>query len=163
MEEIEIFPIAEYYRLEPCDSKQGAQQLIFSDYRNEKISKYRVGIRKALLQSKGIYIFYDSRGRAIYAGKTDKQSLWKEINLAFNRDRGDLQKIKRTKQIQKNIEYQTYHEKERVIYDQNVLIHDLAVYFSAYHISPSEMIGPLEALIVRAFANDLLNKKMEKF
>jgi hypothetical protein len=44
-----------------------------------------------------------------------------------------------------------------------VFLHELSFYVSAYSIDPEEMIGPLEALSVRAFANDLLNKKMEKF
>ena len=39
----------------------------------------------------------------------------------------------------------------------------LAYYFSAYKIEPTDMIPMFEALRVRAFANDLLNKRMETF
>ena len=39
---------------------------------------------------------------------------------------------------------------------------DLAAYFSAYEVADG-MIEELEALLVRAFANDLLNVKMETF
>jgi len=35
-------------------------------------------------------------------------------------------------------------------------------YMSAYHV-PDGLIGKFEALIVRSFANDLLNVKMENF
>lgn len=160
---IEIYPIIEFMKLDPCDSKRGAQRLIFDAKIDGKESKYRVGIRTSLIASRGLYLFYDSRGRAIYAGKTNKQNLWKELNLAFNRDRGQLQKIRRTKQLVNNIEYKPFQEKERIVYEQEVNIHELACYVSAYHISPDDMIAPLEALIVRGFANDLLNKKMEKF
>ena len=163
MSEIEISPIVEFYKLDPCDSKQGKQQLVFGDQIQGKVSSHRKGIREALEKSKGIYIFYDSRGRAIYAGKTTKQNLWKEINLAYNRNRGSVQKIRRTKQFVNNVEYKSHNGKERVISEYEAVIHELAHYVSVYHISSDDMISPLEALIVRGFANDLLDKKMEKF
>ena len=39
---------------------------------------------------------------------------------------------------------------------------DIAAYFSAYEVAPG-MIDVIETLLIRAFANDLLNKKMETF
>lgn len=85
---------------------------------------------------RGIYIFFDSRGRAIYVGKTEKQKLWKEIKDAFNRSRGDFQKIRRVKQPIRKQVYRNSNEKARQI---------------------------VEALLVRCAANDLLNKRMERF
>jgi hypothetical protein len=41
-------------------------------------------------------------------------------------------------------------------------LYDLAAYFSAYEVLP-EMVDDLEALLIRAFPNDMLNYKMEKF
>jgi len=41
-------------------------------------------------------------------------------------------------------------------------LHELAAYFSAYEVHPL-MISNLESLVIRSFANDLLNKKMEHF
>ena len=41
-------------------------------------------------------------------------------------------------------------------------LHDLATYFSAYEVA-DVMIDDLEALMVRSFANDLLNIRMERF
>jgi hypothetical protein len=43
-----------------------------------------------------------------------------------------------------------------------VPLHDLAAYLSAYRVVDG-LIGELESLLIRAFANDLLNVRMEKF
>ena len=42
----------------------------------------------------------------------------------------------------------------------NVRLHELAEYVSAYQVSEG-MIGDIESLLIRAFPNDLLNKKIE--
>ena len=123
---------------------------------------YRAGLKAELDAHFGVYIFFDSRGQAIYTGKARKQTLWKEMNLAFNRDRGDIQKIKRVRHPERNQAYKTTNEKTRQITDHIVPIHELARYFSAYHVAEG-MIGDVEAMLVRSFANDLLNKRMERF
>jgi len=115
-----------------------------------------------LASSKGIYIFFDSRGQAIYTGKAHRQTLWKEMNLAFNRDRGEVQKIKRVSHPEQKRIYRTSEEKDRQITDHVVPLHDLASYFSAYVVTDG-LIGKLEAMLVRSFANDLLNIRMERF
>ena len=51
------------------------------------------GLREELKKRNGLYIFYDTRGKALYAGKAKLQSLWKEMNHAFNRDRDEVQAI----------------------------------------------------------------------
>ena len=38
--------------------------------------------------------FYDSRGNAIYVGKTEKLDLWTEANNVLDRDRKELQCVR---------------------------------------------------------------------
>ena len=61
------------------------------------------------------------------------------------------------------IVYRTSEEVKRRIWSQPIKLHDLACYFSAYEFRPKGVIGMFEALIIRAFANDLLNIRMESF
>lgn len=138
-----------------------------------KVGKYEVvptgntagqhytGLRKVLESEKGLYIFYDTRGRALYAGQTKKQNIWKEMNLAFNRDRS-AQTVTLAKHPKKDVQFLTANEKVRQPRSVNLKLHDLAAYFSAFAVADG-MIDELEALLVRAFPNDLLNYKMEKF
>jgi len=81
---------------------------------------------------------------------------------AFNRKRGELQTIKRVRHPKTKVTYRTSDEKARQIHDYEVPLHELAAYFSAYEVTDG-MIPEVESLLVRSFANDLLNKRMEKF
>jgi hypothetical protein len=99
----------------------------------------------------GIYIFFDSRGRAIYAGKAVQQKLWSEIKSAFNRQRGEVQTIKRVAHPNKNYTFRR---------SEPVALHAIAAYLSAYAV-PIGLVSKIEALLVRGFANDLLNTRME--
>jgi hypothetical protein len=83
------------------------------------------------------------------------------MNLAFNRNR-ELQKINLTHHPDRNQEFKPGHEKLRQPKRTQLALCNLANYFSAYKIDYG-MIDDLEALIVRGFANDLLNAKMETF
>lgn len=99
--------------------------------------------------SGGIYIFYDSRGKAIYAGKSQKssqQSLWKEINDAYNRDRNRGQTI--ICYDKGRLRKKTYHLYEVAKYITIYLVHEFA-------------IKDFEALLIRSFPNDLTNIRME--
>lgn len=154
-----IQPIVEFYALDACLSKQEKAWQLFSV--GEDSTSYARGLKKALEENHGIYIFYDSRGRALYVGKARKQSLWKEMNLAFNRQRA-VQKITLVAHPERNQEFQPGHEKLRQPRDQQLELADLSSFFSAYQVDDG-MIDNLEALMVRGFANDLLNKKMETF
>jgi hypothetical protein len=153
-----IVPIVEFFEIRYGDSQHGARYEIIS----ADAGKYANGVKRALREANGIYLFYDSRGRALYAGKAQNQPLWDEMNAAYNRDRGDLQKIRLVAHPAER-EYTPYEEKVRQPEPVKVDLSYLAYYFSAYRVEPNSMIGMFEALIVRAFANDLLNKKMEKF
>ena len=80
----------------------------------------------------------------------------------FNRERKETQRVYRVKHPTRNLKFRTAAETPRLITRTEVLLADMAAYFSAYAIA-SEMIDSLEALIVRLFANDLLNSRMERF
>lgn len=154
-----IKPIVELYPIDPCLSKMEAGYLVF-DGRNEATS-YARGLRDELSNSYGIYIFYDSRGSALYVGKAREQSLWKEMNLAFNRPR-EVQTIGLVAHPRSNKDFQPGYEKLRKIKDTQLELCGLACYFSAYDVDDG-VIEDLEALMVRGFANNLLNVRMETF
>jgi hypothetical protein len=158
-----VRPLVEFFEVDSCISKKGAGYQIFdiTDGKGNPHS-YRAGLKAELEAKHGVYLFFDSRGQAIYAGKARKQSLWKEMNLALNRDRKQLQKIKRVNHPERKMGYRTSDEKSRQIVDQPVSIWEIARYFSSYEVA-DEMIEDVEALIVRSFANNLLNKRMENF
>lgn len=157
-----IRPVVEFFRIERSDSPQGASYEVFSDTENNQPHPYRSGLKEELLRHHGVYIFFDSRGQAIYVGKTGRQSLWKEINSAFNRNRGDVQMIRRVRHPRRRQAFRTTEEQSRRILRDVVPLHELAVYFSAYQVVDA-MINDLESLLVRSFANDLLNVRMENF
>jgi hypothetical protein len=158
-----IRPVVEFFPIERCKTRNGAAFEVFStDDGNRNSHPYRLGLKNELLKHTGVYVFFDSRGRAIYAGRARRQKLWKEINLAFNRYRGNVQNIRRVKHPTQRRAYQTAEEKRRQIVEFEVELHVLAAYFSAYHVADA-MINDLESLLVRSFANDLLNVRMENF
>lgn len=160
--ETTVVPIVEFLHIDLTESRRGARWEIFrskDDQGNEH--PYFAGLRQSLQEKHGIYVFHDSRGRAIYAGKAQRLSLWTEMNNAFNRDRGEVQNIKRVLHPLNRVEYRAPQEQHRQIVKHSVPLHDVASYCSAYEV-PDQLIGKFEALIVRAFANDLLNVRMEK-
>ncbi len=119
------------------------------------------GLREALDAAHGVYIFYDTRGKALYAGKAKRQSLWQEMTNVFNRNR-ETQTIFRVKHPERRKKFVPAHDLLRRPVPTKLQLNRLAAYFSAYMIAP-ELIDDLEALIIRAFANDLLNTRMERF
>ena len=154
-----IQPIVEFFRIDKCLTKREASWQIFDGGPDAIL--YAQGLKEELEACGGIYIFYDSRGRALYVGKAKDQSLWKEMNLAFNRKR-DVQKIALVQHPERNQEFRPGYEKLRQPKDTVLELSDLAAYFSAYYVDDG-MINDLEALMVRGFANDLLNVRMETF
>ena len=158
-----IRPIVEFFPISKVLTKQEAGFEIFSSKSDTKEDHpYLLGLKHELQEHHGIYIFFNSSGSAIYAGKAKRQKLWKEMNLAFNRKRDALQSIRRVRHPSRNVKYATSNERARQIVEVPVPLHELAEYFSAYDVSDG-MIGEVEAMLVRSFANDLLNKRMEKF
>lgn len=158
-----IRPLVEFFPIAKSPRRKNGHHDIFtdSDGKQEK-HPYRDGLKTELKSHHGVYLFFDSRGQVIYAGKARKLFLWTEINNAFNRTRGQVQTIKRVKHPTRRVGYKSSDEKARQIRDTLVPIHELAHYFSAYVVD-DKMINDLEALLVRSFANDLLNIRMERF
>jgi hypothetical protein len=153
-----IRPIVEMYPIEAILSKQEAK---WEPLPTGKKNPRNQALRECLEAAQGLYMLYDSQGCAIYAGKTERLGIWKEMTNAFNRERSNHQAFlvhhpttgssfspawKSPRQPQKRIVY----------------LHDTAHYFSAYEVVPA-LIPNLEALVIRAFCNSLSNKKMEKF
>ncbi len=158
-----VIPIIEFFKIAPCKTKTGKKWELFSELSEDgEVHHYLGGIKASLRDAHGIYVFHDSRGQAIYAGKAQRQSLWNEMNNAFNRDRKEVQNIKRISHPQSRVKFDEAKERSRQIAKAPVPLFEMAAYCSAYRV-PNEMISKFEALIVRAFANDLLNVRMEKF
>jgi hypothetical protein len=151
-----VTPIIEFYPIKQAESRQGSSYEILP--RDQLVAK---ALREELEQNNGIYIYHDSRGSAVYVGKAKEQMLWKEMNLAYNRKRGDSQSIRKVAHLSIN-RFVPEDERRRQITPHKVLLHHIAVYFSAYRVD-KVFIDSLEAAIIRMFPNDLLNKRIERF
>lgn len=152
-------PIIEFFPLDAVESRGGAKYELFPTGRDE--NPQHAAIRKCLENAKGIYVFYDTRGRAIYAGKAKSQSLWSELKNVFNRER-KTQQVYRVEHPEQKKSFVPAYNKERRICKTQLELSDIAAYLSVYEVD-EPMINSLEALLVRGFANDLLNVRMEKF
>lgn len=150
-----IKPIVEYFPIEK-ESKQRKNYEIASP---SSLKEKWANVLRELQESRaGIYIFYNSSGRAIYAGKTEpnNNSLWNEMRSAFNRTAFD----ERSGPTFYRVKHDT---KQPVRLSKTAIpIHELASYFSAYKVH-EDMVHNIEALLIRAFTNNLMNKKMETF
>ena len=156
-----IKPIVEFYPIDAVDSQQGVKYELFPSKHTHEASTFQTGLRKSLEKAKGIYIFYDSRGAVLYAGKAARQSLWREMKDAFNRDRA-IQTVTRAEFPKRNQEFTPSYEKDRKLTRIQLRLSDMAAYFSVYEVDV-EMIDELETLLIRGFANDVLNVRMETF
>jgi hypothetical protein len=152
-------PIVEFFPINAVESAGGVKYELFPTGKDD--NPLHVQLREALSKAKGIYVFYDTRGRAIYAGKAKEQSLWHEMKSVFNRDR-DTQKVYRVSHPTRRQAFKPAYDKPRQPISTQLRLNDLAAYVSVYEVDKA-MINDLEALLVRGFANDLLNKRMEKF
>ena len=152
-----ITTIVEYYPIEKVSSRGGKKfEISPPDSMKEEWSAIRNDLEKT---NTGIYIFYDSSSRAIYVGKTAGQtgSLWARMKGSFN---ADQQKSRQ--------QYRVDHGKNdkvnsRKLGPKGVQLHELARYFSAYRVFEPQFTHNIEALLIRAFADNLMNKKMENF
>jgi hypothetical protein len=155
-----ITPIVEFLDLEPDWSASGSTMELFAP-EAVKNHPYLRGLKDSLNSNHGVYVFYDSRGRALYAGKALHTTLWAELKSAFNRKRA-IQRIRRVRHPRNRVEFRDYNEKKRQIYLTQIELYELAKYLSVY-VVPGNLINTLEALLVRGFANDLSNVRMENF
>lgn len=99
-----IKPIVELYEINCCETPRGSSWQVIDGGSDDTL--YARGLRAALENSHGIYVFYDSQGKALYVGKARIQTVWKEMNLAFNRKR-DVQKVSLVHHPDRNQEFQT--------------------------------------------------------
>ncbi len=155
-----IRPIVEFFPIEPTKTNNTKRFRIVPE--GDSQNDFYTGLRNELSESQGIYIFYDTRVRVIYAGKTERRNLWDEMSSAFTRT--NLTQPVRRIHHRKDGNFNPAYERPLQPTIQPPLLHlsDFASYFSAFKIAP-KMISNLEALLVRGFANDLLNKRMETF
>ncbi len=159
-----IQPIIEFFDFTATDESdkeknKGRKYKKFRLFNSD--NTYELGIERVLKGACGIYIFYDSRGRALYVGKAARQNLWNEIHNALNRSR-DVQRVKRVKHPVRRVKFRSSDEKKRQIVPTALKLHELAAFVSAYKVADAA-IGVFEAVLVRSFANDLLNVRMEQF
>ena len=102
----------------------------------------------------GIYIFYSSLGRPIYLGKAKDTELWTESNSAFKRTyKGALYLVNHPHEGKKAPKNLKLGKQDRKVYD-------VAAYYSAYKVD-RELVNSTEALLIRAFINELANVKVE--
>ncbi len=154
-----IEPIIEYLEIDPKEGAKGGNWQLFGVEHNEYYNNhYYEEVRRILLESAGIYIFYDSMGRAIYVGKTERQSLWHEAIGAFNRPRDEHQSMFAVNHPRANVKKVI---RNRQIVRRPFVLYDVARYFSAYKVE-KQHIAQMEAFLIRAFANNLMNKRIEK-
>lgn len=154
-----IHTVVEFFPIDgDLNARGGKARELFETTVGGTSHPYRAGLRTELEGKRGVYLFYDSRGRALYAGKAKQQSLWKEMRSAFNRDRGEWQTLSRVDHPKKRTPFRRTNEKRRQILERRVPLSELAHYFSAYAIA-DDLIDSFEAFLIRAFANDLLNKQ----
>ncbi|MCY3751102.1 MAG: hypothetical protein OXG54_06840 [Gammaproteobacteria bacterium] len=147
--------IVEYFPIEKVVSRGGKKYEISPPH--DMRQRFN-DLRKRLEKTKtGIYIFYDSSGRAIYVGKTEGEtdSLWGRMKGSFNQNQQKSRKIY-------GVNHSSNTKVVRKLEPQSVQLHELAKYFSAYQTHP-EMTHNIEALLIRAFADNLMNKRMENF
>lgn len=139
-------PIAEILPLENRLSKQEKKYEMSIGRTKKEICDIEDKIKN---MRGGIYIFYDSLGEAIYAGKTEegkKNTLWDEMKSAYNRPRKS-QKLYRFAGT--NIQKKQYY------------LWQVAHYVSIYKVDKFA-IKDFESLLIRSFPNDLSNVRMEK-
>lgn len=157
-----IQPVVEFFPLKPTLSKGGVNLELFPTTSRAE-HRYNRELREALDSptARGIYVFYDTRGQALYVGKAARQSLWRESCSALNRPRR-TQQVFLVNHPRPNVSFVPPEERARQIRKTNTELSKLASYLSAYKVD-QEHISDIEALLIRAFANDLLNSQMARF
>lgn len=153
-----IRPIVEMYPVEAVLSKQEEK---WEPLPTGKMNSRNQALREHLEGAQGLYMFYDSGGCLIYAGKTERLGIWKEMTSAFNRERSN-HKASLVAHPTTGSTFTPAWKLPRQPQKRTVYLHDTAHYFSAYEVV-TELIPNLEALVIRAFCNSLSNKRMEKF
>jgi hypothetical protein len=146
-------PIVEFYPLAPVPSAKGARTELF-----DFATPHGKALRAELEAARGLYIFYNSQCRAIYLGKAKRMNLWYEMKSAFNRRR-KTQIVRKVNHGPSKGPLQFAYEKPRRIAEHEVLLFEVARYVSVYEVGTA-LIDNLEALLMRAFPNEITNAVM---
>ena len=155
-----IRPIVEYYPIDPEIKGRGEDWVMFKP--EKQGDKQRKQLKETLRAAKGVYVFYDSQGQALYVGKT-KNDLWTELDQTFNRPTSTRAKpLKLVDHGRANREFIPAHEQNRQPTKECVYFYQMASYFSAYEVAP-DLINDVEALLIRSFVNSLFNTNSVKF
>ncbi|MDA7967635.1 MAG: hypothetical protein MPK31_01675 [Gammaproteobacteria bacterium] len=151
--------IVEFYPIDP--SLAVKKKLLDADQRSGSANKYHDDLRHELEKAtNGIYVFFDSMGRAIYLGKTSDQNLWKRMSQSFKGRVEGKEVVKNLYLVQHPKRNQAYKQKQqRDIRPQSRKMHDVACYFSAYAVH-KDLVDAVESLLIHTSANDLQNTKM---
>ena len=120
-----IKPLVEFYPIDLKLSRGAANWELFDANGNT----YSAGLKNALEAHHGIYVFFDSRGKSIYAGKAKRQTLWAEMKSALNRDRKNLQQMMSVSHPTRNQPFIPACDQRRRIVECNVYLADIATYF----------------------------------
>ncbi|WP_456403832.1 hypothetical protein [Hydrogenimonas sp.] len=100
--------------------------------KNNNLREYK--LRKYLEDAKGVYFFYDSSGKIIYTGKTEKQTLWAEMKSIFNRER-QARAVFQVKHPTTGVSFDPAWKKLTQPRSRVVYLHETANYFSVYEVS----------------------------
>lgn len=129
-----VKPIFEFHPIDPVPS--GGSWKFSTD------PKVVGALKKRLEKIPGIYLYYDSAGHAIYLGKTEA-SLYDEA-----------------KQRLKAVPNRSLFVTPKAKISQ---MGQMARFLSAYEVTTPAAIKNIESFMLRAFANDLLNKNGGNF
>lgn len=124
-----VKPIIEYQAIDPVPSGDS--------WKFSNDAKIIAELKENLTNVPGLYVFYDSSGHAIYLGKTEA-SIYAEA-----------------KQRLKAVPNRSIFVPTKAKASQ---MGQLARFLSAYEVTIPAAIKNLESFMLRAFANDLLNK-----
>ncbi len=149
--EQKVHPIVEFFAIDRNALGDGCSFL------NEGRPDHRL-LKKSLQTAKGIYSFYNSEYEIIYVGKT-RNSLWSEMNNAFNRP---MSHYERYKVSHPHGKYKPLpNGLARPIKRKSAHLYDAANFFSAYSMLDDTLIDVVEFMIIRMLPNDILNKRVE--
>lgn len=148
-----VRPIVEFFPIQKSKKRDKGRDIPF-----DTTIPQGVNLAEHLRGAKGLYSFYNSQAEIIYFGKTEKLNLYDEMINAYNRDLPNY-RIYRVKHPWGK--YKSSLKSElRKIQKRNVLLSDTASFFSAYSVT-TDLIGTLEALLIRMVPNDLVNARIE--
>jgi hypothetical protein len=148
-----IRPIVEFFPIQKSKKRDKGRDIPF-----DTTSEQGKNLVNHLREAQGLYSFYNSQAEIIYLGKTEKLNLYGEMINAYNRELPNYL-IYRVRHPWGKYRSSSTNEL-RKIRKENVSLRDTASFFSAYSVK-AELIGTLEALLIRMAPNYLINARIE--